>query len=416
MDGRRLDVFCIDRSGKYGKPGRVFRPWYYAYAEVRSRYLLGYSLGSDLNSDSVRAGFLAALKTTGRVIPREIEPDNGREIGARENSGGTPWTRRWRGKEDPNGIIGLFPRLGIEIGWTTVAHGQAKIIERLFGTLAGMLETRHEFRGAYCGNTPDARPEEWVASTLVGIERLEAVIDQAIKDYNEELGHRGQGMDGKSPHLVYIEQSRAPGLAVRQITAAQERLCAYSAEGITINKKNGGFVLQGAEYWSEGSAKLRPGKGYYALYNPGNLADTVYVYRGEKRLCEAEKRGVTPYNSKPAAKAIMRARASYTRDVKATAKALQALIADEAAGFEAQLPKLRPGEIMDVAMGEVREKPPLPKSNVVSIVPTKTDLLPALDAAPTKAEEEMNRRIAELERQAEDKAIDGLRMRAIVRR
>lgn len=416
MDGRRLDVFCIDRNGKYGKPGRVFRPWIYAYAEVRSRFWLGHALGPDLNSDSVRAGFLAAIKTTGRVVPREIEPDNGREIGARENSGGTPWTRRWRGKEDPNGIIGLFPRLGIEIGWTNVAHGQAKIIERVFGTIAQMLEMRHEFRGAYCGNTPDARPEEWDATTFVEIERMEKLIDQVVTDYNEELGRRGQGMDGKSCHQVYIEQARAPDLAVRTITATQERLCGYSAAGITISKKDGGFTILDSKYWSEGTSKLPPGKGCYALYNPSNLSDAVYVYRGEKRLCEARKVELTPYNSKPAAKEIMRARASYTRDVKAAAKALQELIAAEGAGLEAQLPKLRSGEVMDIATGEIKEKPVMPKSKVVSIVPTRTDLLPTQKSAPTKAEEEMSRRIAELDRQAEERAIDGLRKRAAVRR
>ena len=60
---------------------------------------------------------------------------------------------------------------------------------------------------------------------------------------------------------------------------------------ITI-RRNASFTILGASYWSEGTAKLAPGKGYYARYNPNDLSDTVYVYRKEKLLCEASASGV----------------------------------------------------------------------------------------------------------------------------
>ena len=416
MDGRRADLICIDRKGKYGKPGRVFRPWVYAYADVRSRYWLGHAIGPDLNSDSVRAGFLAALKTTGRIIPREIEPDNGREIAARENSGGTPWMRRWNGKKDPSGIVGLFPLLGIEIGWTTVAHGQAKIIERVFGTTGQMLETRAEFAGAYCGNTPDARPEEWDAAKAVDIERFEELLNQVVKDYNEEIGHRGQGMDGKSPHQVYSELIVGSGFAARKISAEQERLCTYSVEPITISKRTGRFTILGASYGGPACSKLEPGSDYYARYNPANLSDTVYVYRGEKRLCTAQKVELTGYNDKATAKKIMRDRASYIRNVKANANALKEAMAAEAAGLESQLPRLRENEALDLATGEITTTPALPRATVIQLVPTKADPLPKPEAARSKEDEDLSRRVAELDRQREQAAIDGLLMRAAVRR
>ncbi len=414
MDGRRLDVWCIDRHGKYAPRGTVFRPWIYAFAETRSRYFLGYAIGQRLDSDLPMAAFLNVTKNTGRIVPREFEPDNGMEIAAKQNTGGVPWRRRGTVKDDE--MFGRFTRLGIEIGWTSVAHGQAKIIERIFGTVGTYLETRHEFRGAYCGNNPSARPEECDRARAIDVERIEALIDQSISDYNQEPGHRGQGMEGKSPHLVYIEQSRAPGLAMRQISAAQERICAYSAAPITISRKDNGFTLLGARYWSEGTAKLPPGAGYSALYNPADLSDTVYVYRGPKRLCEAQRRELTPYNSKPAAKAIMRQRAGYTRKVKEAAKALEDLIAAEGAGLDAQLPKLRAGEMMDVETGEIRERPSLPKSDIRALVPSRTDLLPAAPAKPTEEEERFNRQLAEFERQEEQKAIDSLRKRVAGRR
>jgi len=133
--------------------------WIYAIQEVRSRVLLGYALGASLDADLVRGAFLDALKTTGRLIPRKIQPDNGMEIAAKEHTGGAPWRRRGKVLEDE--IIGTFPMLDIEVDWASVAHGQAKPVERLFGTLAQRVETRPELRFAYCSNSPESRPEEF---------------------------------------------------------------------------------------------------------------------------------------------------------------------------------------------------------------------------------------------------------------
>lgn len=411
MDGRRMDVWCIDRHGKYAPRGTVFRPWIYAFAEVRSRYFLGYAIGDRLDSDLLRAAFLNVVKNTNRIIPRRVEPDNGREGTSKEISGGADWRRRNKVKEGE--IFGLFPRLGIEIGWTSVAHGQAKIIERIFGTLSTQTETRHELRGAYCGNSPSERPEESDYARAIDIELMETILNQDISDYNQETGHRGQGMNGKSPHLVYIEEARATGLAMRQITAAQERICAYSAAPITISKRTGGFTLLGASYWSEGTAKLAPGEGYYALYNPGNLSDTVYVYRGKERLCEALRTELTSYNDKATAKAIIRKRAGYMRGVRRSARAFEDLIQSEGTALEAQIfPALRRGETMDASTGEIPGGALLPKSDVLSLVPTKTDLLPITEAKPTKEEADVINLLSELDRKREQEAIDGLRNRA----
>lgn len=54
LDGRRMDLVAIDRKGKYGTPNRKFRPWIYAFEDIRSRVLLGYAIGSALDSDMVK--------------------------------------------------------------------------------------------------------------------------------------------------------------------------------------------------------------------------------------------------------------------------------------------------------------------------------------------------------------------------
>lgn len=386
LDGRRQDVMVIDHKGKYGQAGRVFRLHLLAIQEVRSRMLLGYALGGALDADLVRGAFLAALKTTGRLIPRKIQLDNGMENAAKEITGGAPWRRRGKVKEDE--IIGLFPMLDIEVEWTTTAHGQAKPVERLFGTLAQMVETRPELRGAYCGNSPEARPEEWDAAKAVPVEVLEKLLDEEIAAYHRNP-HRGNGMGGKSPMQVYTDQINRKDYPMRRITEAQQRLCAYSAAPIVI-RRDASFTILGAAYWSEGTAKLAPGKGYYARYNPDNLSDTVYVYRKEKLLCEARRKELTPFNDKAAAKDIMKKRAAYTKSTKQRAAALEALSTSESRECLNAMAAEAVPEIVDKKTGEI-----MPAAQVLEMVNGKADNLP--EKLKSQEDEDIQRMVAEME-------------------
>jgi len=366
MDGRRMDLRVIDTKGKYGLASREFRLWIYAFQEVRSRVLLGYALGASLDADLVRGAFLNALKTTGLLIPHKIQPDNGMETAAKEHTGGAPWRRRGKVLEDE--IIGTFPMLGIEVVWAGVAHGQTKPVERQFGTLAQMVETRPEFRGAYCGNSTETKPEEF--GTPVPVELVEQALNEEITAYHR-TPHRGHGMGGKSPLQVYAEQMKMPGVAVRKISQAQLRLCTYSAVPITI-RRNASFTILGASYWSEATTKLAPGKGYYARYNPQNLSDPVHVYRKEKHLCEAVRTELTAFNDKAAGKEIMRKRAAYTKAVKQSAKALQDLSNSDNQEYLTALAAEVLPKMVDEKSGEI-----LPTAQVLEIVKGRADPLQA---------------------------------------
>lgn len=364
MDGRRMDLRVVDAKGKYGPAGREFRLWIYAFQEVRSRVLLGYALGASLDADLVRGAFLNALKTTGLHIPHKIQPDNGMETAAKEHTGGAPWRRRGKVLEDE--IIGTFPMLGIEVVWAGVAHGQTKPVERLFGTLAQMVETRPEFRGAYCGNSTETKPEEF--GKPVQVELVEQALNEEIAAYHR-TPHRGHGMGGKSPLQIYAEQMKMPGVPVKKISQAQLRLCIYSAVPITI-RRSGSFTILGASYWSEGTTKLAPGKGYYARYNPQNLSDPVHVYRKEKYLCEAVRTELTAFNDKAAAKEILKKRAAYSKAVKQSAKALQDLSSSDGRDYLISLAADVLPEMADKETGEI-----LPTAQVLELVKGRVDPL-----------------------------------------
>ncbi|PWB41131.1 MAG: hypothetical protein C3F19_07245 [Rhodocyclales bacterium] len=407
LDGRRMDLMVRDDKGKYSQEGKPFRLWILAIQDVRSRMLIGYALGGALNADLVRAAFLDAIKTTSNLIPRNIQLDNGMENAAKEITGGALWRRR--GKVMDNEIIGLFPLLDINVQWTTVAHGQAKPIERLFGTLAGMVETRPEFRGAYCGNSPEARPEEWDRSKAAPVELVEQALREEIHAYHR-TPHRGQGMCGKSPLQVYTEEINRLGLAVRRITEAQARLCAHSATPITI-RKDGSFTILGAAYRSDATARLVPGRGYYARYNPHDLSAPVYVYRREKLLCEAERIELTPFITKEGGKASAKRTAAYTKAVKAQEKALRALAGADTKEYLAQLASQVLPEKIDPETGEV-----LPVAQVLEMVKSQAEMPKESSGSMSREDEELRKEAKRLQEREAAAAAERLRKRALAGR
>ncbi|MBK5915347.1 transposase domain-containing protein [Rhodocyclus purpureus] len=379
-DGRKLDLAVCDTEGRFGQKGRLLRLWLYAFLEVRTRYFVGYAIGSTLNADLVRAAFLDALRTTDRVVPQRIAPDNGMEVATKEHTGGTPWRRR--GKVRDGEMIGTFPQLGIEVEWATVAHGQAKPVERAFRTLKENMETRPEFRGAYLGSNAPDRPEEFERSKAVPVELVEKLFREVLDSYHRRP-HRGHGMNGKSPALLYSELMSEPGYVPRRITESQRRMCALSRTEITI-RADGSFTIHGARYYSPRTAELARGRGYWATYNPNDLAEPVTVYRGETKKAEGVKQiERTPGNSKEAAARIMKERARFNKATKAQAEALGA-IQSARGGHIARLTAEKFPEAIDKETGEI-----LPVGKVVQMVQNRVS--PGKQTTPPDPDQEAKR-------------------------
>ncbi|GHT92590.1 Mu-like prophage FluMu transposase A [Betaproteobacteria bacterium] len=280
-DGRVLDVNAVDVNGKFGEKGKTGRLTLYAFEEKRTRYALGVAFGWTLNTDLVRAAFLNASDTAGKRIPRLIHVDNGREVANNNLTGGVSTRKRWITKEfDP---IGVFPALGIEVSFATVANGQSKPVERMFGTLARGVETRPEFRKAYKGHSPDNKPAEYDEKQAIPVESLIAAYKAEIDRYNN-TPHRGDGMNGKTPLQVF--NALAAHTEVRPMTPAMRRVCLLSVARVNINKTTGTFTIPGtggATYWSQQTSECNPNqKGYSVRYNPNDLNEPVTLYLGSK--------------------------------------------------------------------------------------------------------------------------------------
>lgn len=309
-DGHKADLFVRFADGE--KPAR---PILMFWNDIRTRKVLGWAVSKTENVPLVRASLLNAM-TRSNAAPREFLLDNGRAYASKEITGGQPTRRRFKIKEDE--MNGLATMLSIKVIWATPGHGQAKPIESFWRTITATAR-RGEFAGAYCGNKPDAKPEEFDAKNrAVPLAAYLAAVAEDIEAYNERE-HRGDSMDGHSPNELYAELMLTT--PVRTPTAKQIHLCMQAAENKSLDHDHG-VTINGNRYWCEALAKL-PTRGPFTFrYDPDNASAPVAVYDGELLIAEAPIYARTGFRDQEAAKSHGRARNQFKKAAKAQATAL----------------------------------------------------------------------------------------------
>lgn len=308
-DGHKADVFVKDEAGE------IFRPMVVGWMDVRSRSILGWSVGKSETADMVRNALRQAI-TRSNAVPREALMDNGRAFASKEITGGVP--NRYRFKVNEDDILGVLPLLGIGVIWATPGHGQAKPIEPFWRNLTEMAK-RIEFEKAYCGNNPDAKPENFDKQKAVPLALFKQVLGETMADYHARQ-HRGDGMDGKSPQQIY--DALAKVTSIRQPTAAQIRLCLMSAEATRLKGEEGSIQLNGNRYWSDKISGLSRAPTYNVRYNPECAQEPVYLYLNERFICEVPIIGDVAFRNRDEAKEHIRRRRSYMKSVKQSNDAL----------------------------------------------------------------------------------------------
>ncbi len=163
------------------------------------------------------------------AFPKAALLDNGREFAAKVFTGGGAKTRfRFKVKEDD--IPGLLPMLGVNVHWATPYSGQSKPIERAFRDLCDRVAKHPAFEGgAYTGNKPDAKPENY-GNRAIPLDEFRAVLNEEMEAHNARPGRRSEVAFGRSFDEVFDEGYKvAP---IRKATLEQRRLWLMSAEGV----------------------------------------------------------------------------------------------------------------------------------------------------------------------------------------
>lgn len=337
VDGHKLDVWVEPPGG--GKP---VRPVMVCIQDVMSSKLLAWKIDLSENAVQTRLAFANLFRDYG--IPKVALFDNGRAFASKWVTGGAKTRFRFKIRdEEPTGFI---TALGIEIKWALPYRGQSKPIERAFRDLCDTIARHPAMEGAYTGNSPVNKPENY-GSRAIAWDAFEAHVAQGIAAHNARLGRRGRSFyRGRSFDQVFAESyATSP---VGKATPEQLRMALLAAEQVRVNRQTGELHLYGNRYWSPECDALH-GERVTVRFDPDNLHSEVHLYGQDGRfLTTAELIADTGFDDVAGAKATSKRHADFRRRVREGVEAEQLLEAEELAAL---LPDYQPA--------------PIPQSNVV---------------------------------------------------
>lgn len=355
IDGHRWDVFVKLPDD------RVIRPMMVAIQDVFSRKILAYRIGETESAVLTRLAFADLFKNHG--IPGACLLDNGRAFASKWITGGS--LNRFRFKvrdEEPTGIL---TSLGIGIHWAKPYRGSSKPIERAFRDLCDSVAKHPAFAGAYTGNSPLAKPENY-ASRAVAFDLFERIVASGIAAHNAKEGRRTETSHGRSFDAVYAESyATAP---IRKANEEQLRLALLAADEVRTERKSGAISLYGNRYWCEELAQVA-GQRVTVRFDPDHLHDQVHVYsQADEYLCAAPVWEATGFLDAGAAKDRARQESQLKKAIKRKEE-IEELI--DAAEIARMLPDDAPAD--------------LPEAHVVRPVRHRGRTAAALKDAPQRA-------------------------------
>lgn len=323
FDGHKFDVFVRWADGEIGRPMMA------AFQDLYSNKILGWRIDRSENAHVFRLAFGDVVEHYG--IPGHVYLDNTRAAAAKWLTGGSPNRFRFKVRDDEP--AGLFKVLGVEIHFTTPYHGQSKPIERAFGELANTVARAPDCAGAYTGNNPLAKPENY-GSKAIPIGDFIAVVEREINRYNAKPGRATKVCGGvKSFDEAFAESHAHHAASIVRATAEQRRQWLMTAEAVTAREPSGMVHLMGNRYWCDELARL-VGHKLVVRFDPDRLHDDVHVYRLDgSYVAAAACIADTGFADADAARHHARARRDFTRAVKAQAEAERRMDAAEAAAL-----------------------------------------------------------------------------------
>lgn len=321
IDGHRIDVF-VDVPWSE-KPVRMYLV---VIQDLFSGKIVAWRLADSENKETVRLVIGDMVEHYG--IPDAIYLDNGRAFASKWISGGTATRFRFKVRdEDPRGLL---VTLGIEPHFTTPYSGQSKPIERAFRDLADMI-AKHPFcAGAYTGNRPDAKPENYM-SRAVDLDGFRMHIVAQIADHNSQAGRKADNCKGRSFDETFEASINDPATIVRWPTAAQRSLWLLASELLRTKKGSGEIHYHGNRYWSRELNQFT-GKKVTIRFDPDDLHSSVKVYDLDNSLiCEAACIEDAGFDDVDKARLHARHRGDFQKALAAQKRAHAALTAQQLA-------------------------------------------------------------------------------------
>lgn len=325
-DGHRWDVWVEWPDGE------IARPCMTAIQDLYSGYVLSWRVDRTENWTGFRLAFGDMVETYG--IPGHIWLDNGRNFAAKWMTGGIANRYRFKVREeDPEGIL---KQLGVEVHWTTPYSGQSKPIERCFKEFCDKIAKDPEFKGAYTGNSPVNKPENY-RSRAVPLKTFIEILTSEIAAHNAKPGRNTHTTRGRSFEETFLESYKRS--QIRTAPEELRRLWMLAADGVTAAKRDGSIRLLENTFWSD-FLHLHRGQKLVVRFDPDQLWDGVHVYSLDSAyLGHAPCHEAAGFNDVGAAREHGRLRRRWLRAQKEMLAAERKM---DAADVAARVPRFEP--------------------------------------------------------------------------
>ncbi len=277
-DGYQHNIFVRFPDGTIARP----KTWF--WQDVRTNFILGYRVDLSENSDMIRLAFKSVADKYG--IPEHVTIDNTRAAANKWMTGGIANRFRFKVKEDEP--LGIFTQLGIKVHWTSIhggkGHGQAKPIERSFGIggIGELVDKHPAFSGAYTGNKPEAKPENY-GSRAVDLGEFLKVLEYGVYQWSNEPNRRSDICRNQLSYAQAFNESYREDV-IKKLTATQKHMLLLMAEkvkvgqGGTVSLEAGKGFGMGANRYGCDELIRHIGNAIVVKFDPQDLHGIVHCY------------------------------------------------------------------------------------------------------------------------------------------
>lgn len=323
IDGHVWDVFVKLPTGK------VVRPTMIAMQDVYSRKVVAFRIGTEESAVNTRLTFADLFRDWG--IPGHVVMDNGRGFNSKWLTGGSDFRFRFKAREeDPTGLL---PSLGVKTHATLPFHGQSKPIERAFRDMCDDIAKHPAFAGAYTGNNPMAKPENY-GSKAVSWDRFCEVVADGIAEHNARPGRRTETAQGRSFDETFAE-SYAVAPIDKVVDPAVLRMALLAVDEKKVNSQTGVIEIAGNRYYHPKLIEHR-GDRVTVRFDPDNLHSSIHVYDKQgPYLLEAMLLEDTGFGDIAGAREVAKREKNVKRRAKELEAAERLLSPDEVAALQA---------------------------------------------------------------------------------
>lgn len=327
-DGHKFDVL-VQWPMRDGSKPRITRPVILAWQDIYSGKIVSWRIDETENVDAVRLAFADMIREY--CIPDRVTVDNGHAFASKQMTGGAPNRHRFR--HVAHELEGVYLALGIDPHFAKPYSGRSKPIERAFKDLCEDI-SRHPFcAGAYTGNAPHNKPEDYGARAIP-VESFIVFVDQQIEKHNARQGRKSVVCAGRSLDDAFEESfaQRIERSDLRVVTELQLQWLLKPLTAVNV-PRSGQCVIRvlGNVFFHESLLELR-GQTVAVRFDPNDLHAGVYVFTEGSALkphCRAECIEATGFGDTDAARRTERARRAMVKAKKREAAAVGTVPASE---------------------------------------------------------------------------------------